>query len=402
MQQLRWIHRLVTAIIVVFALYLGLTGTTIQLIDLKTLYSHAPATDPNLRAIREAFDGPGSYQVRETKDYLAAPLPAGSDYAAMMRAALAAARKALGAAPLKYVELRMIGSRPVGQVGVGAGHARFDIGSGALLERTAHDRPDAAPPESLRNDIKHLHRMTTFGDWALIINVVVSLGLTVLIVTGLWIYVKLLLGRRRIKRNGVFWSGGGTWRMLHRSISIAASGLLLGVTLSGAWLAVESAGLAISMARQHHAGQPQAGADPISPIEDAAVPGMIAATLKALHRDAPRDPVKVIRLRIYARYLQGVVVTGGSHSRQLVYNTRTGQPMSETEPGYPKVGFPFGWQAHQIAKSVHRGDFLGLPGRWMDLLAGLSMIYLSVSGMVMYWQMWRRRAAAGRRSIMWK
>jgi hypothetical protein len=32
-----------------------------------------------------------------------------------------------------------------------------------------------------------------------------------------------------------------------------------------------------------------------------------------------------------------------------------------------------GWQAHQIAKQVHRGDYIGLSGRWMDLAAGLSL-----------------------------
>lgn len=414
MQKLRQIHRLVTVTIVAFTLYLGVTGALIQLIDLKTLYTHAPATAPDLQAIRESFDGPDDYKVRETHDYLAKALPGDRQFPAMFATVMAAARKSAGDAPLKYAELRMMGDIPVGQIGLGKGHWRFDAQSGAVLEHTTEDVIEGNPRYSNRNVVKSLHRMTSFGDWALYINVIVSLGLAVLIVTGLWIYGKLLLARRKIKRNNLFWSGGGTWRSLHRAVSIVAVTLLVVVTLSGAWLAVESLGLAINMAAMRPPaglaggkatkGPPRrpAARDVSSPIVDADVPAMLSTTLSALHRDAPSDPVKVIRLRIYAHYPQGVVVTGGDNSQQLVYNARTGERMTETEPGYPKVLFPFGWQAHQWAKSVHRGDIIGLPGRWMDLLAGLSLIYLSLSGIVMYAQMWNRRARAGNRSLWWK
>jgi uncharacterized iron-regulated membrane protein len=108
-----------------------------------------------------------------------------------------------------------------------------------------------------------------------------------------------------------------------------------------------------------------------------------------------------VRLRYYGGMSQGVVVSGGPAARQLVFNTATARGVSLTEPGYPPTGFPFGWQAHQIAKSVHRGDFFGLTGRIIDLLAGLSMIYLSVSGIVMYWNMWTRRRAQGRKAFIW-
>jgi len=415
MQRLRQIHRYITVAIVGFALYLGLTGTMVQLIDFKTLYSHAPATAPDLQAIRESFDGPDDYKVRETRDYDALALPAGSDFPAMFAKVMGSARKDAGPAPLKYVELRMIGTTPVGQVGLGKGHARYDAVTGAMLERTNEDIIEGNPRGSTRNVFKSLHRMTTFGDRALYINVFVSLGLAGLIVTGLWIYAKLWLGRRKLKRNDLFWKGGGTWRVLHRWISLVAAALLVVVTLSGAWLAVESLGLAINMAAVMKAsgnhgpgpGGPKgpmrmAPRDYSSPLADAEIPGMLGATLTGLRRDAPNDPVKVIRLRYYAHYAQGVVVTGGDNSQQLVYNAKTGVRMTETEPGYPKVLFPFGWQAHQWAKSVHRGDIIGMPGRWMDLLAGLSLIYLSLSGIVMYWQMWRKRAATGRKGLLWK
>jgi hypothetical protein len=86
--------------------------------------------------------------------------------------------------------------------------------------------------------------------------------------------------------------------------------------------------------------------------------------------------LKVIRLRYFAGMPQGAIVTGGDDNKQMVFNAQTGRAVSETEPGYPPVGFPFSWQAHQLAKDVHRGGIIGLSGRFMDLFAGLAMFYL--------------------------
>jgi uncharacterized iron-regulated membrane protein len=111
--------------------------------------------------------------------------------------------------------------------------------------------------------------------------------------------------------------------------------------------------------------------------------------------------MRVVRLRWYGAMPQGAVVTGESTARQLVYEATSGRRVSETEPGYPPVGFPFGWQAHQTAKAIHRGSMFGLSGRFMDLFAGLSMIYLSVSGIVMYADLWNRRRRLGRSGLIW-
>jgi uncharacterized iron-regulated membrane protein len=110
----------------------------------------------------------------------------------------------------------------------------------------------------------------------------------------------------------------------------------------------------------------------------------------------------VLRLRIYGGMPQGVIVSGEDEAHQRVFNAATGKRVSETDPGYPPQHFPFGWQAHQIAKQVHRGDFIGLTGRWMDLFAGLSLIYLTVSGAIMYFELWKRRRQTGRPGLLWK
>jgi uncharacterized iron-regulated membrane protein len=400
MRNLRAVHRAITAIVVVFTLYLGFSGTLIQLIDLRTLFEHAPATDPNMQSIREAFNGPPNFQVIAIADYTAQALSKNENPADMLTTVLKSARSEAGDAPLRFIELRMMDGKPVGQVDAGGGKLlRFDAVNGALLGKFPVVRENQQP-DSQRNTVKHLHRMTVFGDWALWINVIVGLGLAVLIVTGAWMYFRLFAPRVRTDRRNPFWSGGGWWRTLHRGISIVAAVFLSVVMLSGFWLAVESLGKALYMARHpvSSAGKP---ADTWSPLPDEALPAMLRATLGAYEAAVPDVPARAIRLRYFAGMPQGVVISGEEEARQLVFNAETGRRASLTEPGYPPTGFPFGWQAHQLAKSIHRGDFFGLSGRFMDLFAGLSMIYLSISGIALYYDLWSRRRRSGRFGFFW-
>jgi len=108
----RSLHRIVSALAVVLTLYLGVTGSLIELIDFRTIITAPSPFDPNLRAIREDFAGPGGYEVLGAEDYLAQSLPGKADLPALAKTSLKAARTALGDAPLSYFELRMAHGRP--------------------------------------------------------------------------------------------------------------------------------------------------------------------------------------------------------------------------------------------------------------------------------------------------
>jgi uncharacterized iron-regulated membrane protein len=112
--------------------------------------------------------------------------------------------------------------------------------------------------------------------------------------------------------------------------------------------------------------------------------------------------MKVLRLRYFAGYPQGVIVAADPDTTQFVFNAASGARMSMTEPGYPRVAFPFGWEWHQRLKRMHRGDIVGMPGRWLDSAGALALLYLSISGLVMYIQMWMARRRSGRTSLMWR
>jgi uncharacterized iron-regulated membrane protein len=401
---MRTVHRYVAVFAVLFGLYVGCTGVLLQLIDLRTLLNHAPATDPNMQAIREGHDGPPNFRVIVEPDYAAAPLPADLDFDSALATVVKAEHAATGDAPISFVELRMMDGRPVGQVSSRGRLLRFDALTGEILISPDHAARITLPPTntpSLRGTIKNIHRMNAYGDWATILEVIAGLTLCVMIITGVILYFRLLGSRVRAGRSNLFWFAGGWWRTLHRVIAAAAGAFLLVVALSGTLLGLGSLGVS-TYRLIHHGNRAGLTVDASSPLADDELPGMLHTTLAAYGALSPSGLVKVIRLRYFAGMPQGVIVTGDEESRQLAFNAATGRRASLSGPGYPVTGQPFGWQEDQIVKQIHRGDFIGLSGRWISLFAGLSMLFLSISGAVMYFDLWRRRRRTGRRALFWR
>jgi hypothetical protein len=116
----------------------------------------------------------------------------------------------------------------------------------------------------------------------------------------------------------------------------------------------------------------------------------------------PQTPVRTVRARIFAGHEEAGIITGTGFTRQKIYDIKSGREMTLSEPHYPKSAFPAGTDVHEWVKHFHSGYLFGLPARFLDLLAGLSLIFLSVSGIMIYVEMYGRRAKSGRRSLFWK
>jgi uncharacterized iron-regulated membrane protein len=414
------VHRWISIAIVLFTLYLSVTGALIELVDLKGLLLRSSPYDANLQAMRGDVNGPGEYAMIGPAYYLSPSFAPDTDYPSLFDRTLQAARAAAGSTPLRYLELRQDHNRVVGIAQLDdrlpPASARehdprhttltFDAATGAPLPGAEVPQHNVESQQSLRIVVKSLHRMTTFGNWALWINVVVATGLITLIVTGISIYVKQYRARARLGRKGVFWKTQDWWRTLHRAASVVCGVFLSILVASGLWLAVESLVFGYYMDSQFEQAKatghpPVLVRDGMGTLPEQQVPQFARTVVAAYRAEHPDAAPRAVRLRVYAGYVQGVVISGESEARQLVYNARTGASMLETEPGYPDTGFPFGWQAHQWAKQVHNGSLFHLTGRGINFLAGLAMFYLSLSGIVMYTRLWRRRAGNGNRSLFW-
>jgi uncharacterized iron-regulated membrane protein len=129
---------------------------------------------------------------------------------------------------------------------------------------------------------------------------------------------------------------------------------------------------------------------------------MLHTTLKSFRAADPSEPIKVLRLRYFAGLAQGVVVAGDAvDSRQFAFNTATGEKAGLSGPSYPPTGQTWGWQGVQVIKSIHRGDFFGITGRFLSWLTGLSLVFLSLSGGAMYFDLWSKRRKTGRHGLFW-
>lgn len=390
--QMKNVHRIGALLASLLMLYLGATGSLIQVLDLTAILRDAPESDATMQSINEGAFGNFDFAVLSTFDLDAKPLPQDLDYGSALDRVLVWTQQLVPDQGPSFIEFRMSGDRAIGQTAYGRDVKAFDLASGDAV--TPIEIKPGPFPSSLRQTLKEWHRFWSRKDvpgvWFELLS---GLILWVLIITGLTLYFRMLRARSRLGRHNPFWSAGGMWRTLHRGISIASAVFLIAIAASGTWLGFESV---------WHTFIPRHQGDPSAPLTEAQARQMAGATLTAFRALEPQTPIKVLRLRVYGPMEQGVVVTGDRPTRQLVFDTKTGKTTSLTEPGYPETGFPLGIQVHEDVKHFHSGYMFGLTARWMNLFAGVSLIFLSVSGVIMYLDMWRKRRRVGRNNLFWR
>jgi uncharacterized iron-regulated membrane protein len=201
-------------------------------------------------------------------------------------------------------------------------------------------------------------------------------------------------------------------RFLHRCVAIFALTFLVIFTATGLIIGSDEVALRLSgklppdfeanglSLRAPSANWPSSnsGAESIAP-ED--LSRMLATGLRAAARVAPGRRLLVVKLRIAQGMKQAIVWTDQSIPQQYVFDTSTGALITPDSAGQQSTGYMWPWAVHQLAKRIHRGDWLGLSGRCIDVVAGLSLLFLAISGLVMYLQMLGKRRRSGRRGLIW-
>jgi hypothetical protein len=208
---LRTFHRWTMTIAALFLVYVAGTGVIIQLIDMKSLYTHAPASDPTMQSIREGIMGPPGFAVISTADYTAARLPVKADLGQLVATVQKAARAVVRSEALSWVELRMDGNTPVGIVAVSGANAhrlKFNALTGEAMGSAESESPFAMfnhGPPSPHDVMKGLHRGDFIGHVGAWISLLVSLLLVTMVISGLTLYFNMLANRQKSGRPGWFW-----------------------------------------------------------------------------------------------------------------------------------------------------------------------------------------------------
>jgi uncharacterized iron-regulated membrane protein len=89
-----------------------------------------------------------------------------------------------------------------------------------------------------------------------------------------------------------------------------------------------------------------------------------------------------------------VVFIDGPERVTIMVGANGGQLMPD-----PRKQDGINW--HFILQDLHAGYFMGQTGRVISALLGLSLTFFSLSGLWMYYDMFRRRAKQNRKNLFW-
>jgi uncharacterized iron-regulated membrane protein len=180
-------------------------------------------------------------------------------------------------------------------------------------------------------------------------------------------------------------------RKWHRWIATVAGLFVAFVSITGALMHID---MFIS-------GVAPPGSEPVLPFSGAAAGALDPEALAAMtaravsHAKTQRPDLKVSRIEIALKDGKTIVTLGGNlpADPSLRLDGASGNP---APPLPPKVK-----NYHYALQDLHAGYFLGLPGRILSALLGLSLLVLSITGIKLYIDLLRRRRQAGRKGLFW-
>jgi hypothetical protein len=313
-------------------------------------------------------------------------------------AGIGAARAAAGPMAIASVDLRMVGNTPRLQFAEVSGERstmrRFYAQSGAVMsDLVADGDPDApVPPNVLkRNALKRWHRGNVLGLPGQFAGLFTGLGLLSLAVTGILTYVGLWRVRARARKPALFWSGRESgWRRLHRWVAVLAAVLVLNIAVSGVILAAGE--IQLNFFLVHHLGSPPyPRPSPLPPVSAAVLPADPYVLLETSYRAAqlayPAAAIADVQVIERDGVPKGLVTLAATVPRTLAFNALTGARITDWMEQGVQSGNGYYSDWHQRLKRFHRGDIIGhFGGRYVDLLAGLALLYLVASAAVLYFQ----------------
>ncbi len=170
-------------------------------------------------------------------------------------------------------------------------------------------------------------------------------------------------------------------RKLHRWISPFAALFLLSVAVTGTVLQFQKLLGGEEAEKEKLAAATSAYTLTTSLVDlPAALTRAQAAVRGKLGEDAPLDGVDV---RLKGEHLSLVLHTAGKERWNFTVNAATGQVEAQSKD-----------EGESFIRRLHSGEVFGDAGVVLGILWGLALVVLTVTGVVLYWQMWRTRRRA--------
>jgi uncharacterized iron-regulated membrane protein len=177
-----------------------------------------------------------------------------------------------------------------------------------------------------------------------------------------------------------------TW---HRRTSIFVAVFMLVIAVTGVVLQAE-----MRFGEQGGTGGPPPGAGTgAAGPTDAEVQALVASSLAGLRRQT-QGPLMGVDLRLMGPAPSAEFVVSDPSPRKLRLDARSGALL---DAGAPAGGLDL----HRFLLELHRGTLFGDVGYWVSVACGLVLAVLSVTGLVLYVQMLRRRLQVGQRQWLW-
>ncbi len=187
------------------------------------------------------------------------------------------------------------------------------------------------------------------------------------------------------------------WRKLHRWISIIAAVYLLNMAITGSLLAWDEWSLRLPGGGLSAAAMRAMASPPALPDVDLSAAAM-AAYQKA-QALAPDAPLTGLRMAVVNDELQSTTEFGGAYPGRIIIRAADGKRL-QGPPGPATAQSVVDY--HQFLKRLHRGDFIGnFNGRFLSIAAGFCLLFLSVSGIVMFVEQLRLQRRRGNRRWFW-
>lgn len=172
-------------------------------------------------------------------------------------------------------------------------------------------------------------------------------------------------------------------RQIHRWISLVAAAFLLIVATTGVILQVQR----LTGENEDHDREASTA---LAMPANAYAP-MFARTLEVARARAPGRPIASIELQLAGDEPKGVVTFPGDPGRQITVDPRDGKVLKDEAH-----------EAESLILRIHSGEILGEPGVVLGVFWGSALVVLSITGFIVYLELYRRRRkASGKSGLFW-